>query len=94
MAKTPTFRGSGVNSLVRGPETRHRVYMSQHGHRPPTIRPEASERKDVCTLHSGTHLPVQRQMANIQAQQTGATVDNRCFRCVFKNHIFTMLPIF
>lgn len=76
MAKTPTFRGSGVISLVRGPEKRHRVYMSQHGHRlrPPTIRPEASERKDVCTLHSGTHLPVQRQMANILARDAA----NRC----------------
>lgn len=97
MAKTSTFRGSGVISLARGPEMRRRVYISQHGHcLRRHIRPEASERTDACTLHSGTHLPVQHQMADVQApafvqreagcRETGATciVDNRCMCSVFK----------
>lgn len=64
MAKTSTFPGSRVISLAR-----RCVYMSQHGHRlrPPSIRPEASEQTDVCTLPSGTHFPVQRRMAGVQA---------------------------
>lgn len=76
----PTFRGCGVASSPRSPETRRRVYMSQHGHR---LRPQPTA---VCTLHSAAGQPSRPApegprpgAAPGELQQTGATrlVDDR-----------------